>query len=702
MFLHNDVYVMGSRRIRILWTYEQIIIWIDIDDIKALPENSSRIEFEHLVANDELKDIDDPYITKVLSSPKVGSKSELIQKKAWNAIKDVVNLQPDIYKRKERGIIVNEAFKCHGITKQTYYRYLRRYWQFGNCQNALSANYDKCGSAGEQRKAGKAKRGRPRTRTPGIGVNVDDNIRKFFRVAIEKSYLKKGKYEFTYAFNQMLIAFGIDPLKKDPIAIAEAPTEMQFNYFFKQEYSPIEVTKRREGDVNYLKDFRPVLGTSTAEVAGPGSRYQIDATIGDVYLVSSIDQSKIIGRPVIYIVVDVFSRLVTGVYVGLESPSWVSAMEALANTVCEKQAFCKAFDIDITPEQWPAVGLPEVIMADKGEMLGRHIEVLSKAFHVSIENAAAYRADWKGIVERYFRTIQVKFKPYVEGYVPGIPIGKKRNGPDYRLDATLTLHEFTQMIIRCILYYNNDHCLTKYDPDADIPATLEHNPRTLWEWGIKYRTGKLRRAPEDLVSINLLPHTQATITEKGISLFKCFYTNAEALGLGWFERNYSGVKKITVAYDPYSANKIYIRPNNKYDEYWIATLTPRSREFADMTIWEVWQRNDIKATTAATSQLKKKAGELELDYHLKNIAETAKSSKPDVSHIPKSQQTKGIRQNRIEEKKHERMKKTQSKSDTVETQPISNVVPINSNNNQEKDYGIPDMIDDLFEDDDEE
>ncbi|OUS06486.1 transposase [Gammaproteobacteria bacterium 42_54_T18] len=701
MFLPNDVYQLGKKRLRVLWTFEHIVVWIDIDDKKALPENSTRQEFEHLVADEQLISITDPYITKILTPPGSGSKAEQIQIKAWTIIEPLVLSEPAVYRRRERGVMVSDVMANHSTTRQTIYRYLRQYWQFGNSRNALSTSYEKCGGKGKQRQSGDVKRGSPRTRNQGIGVNVDDEIRRIFRVAIETCYLKKEKYEFSYAYNQVLIAFGIDPFSPEIHKIAEAPTKRQFRYFYEKEYTKIDVTKCREGEIDYLKDFRPVLGSSTAEVDGPGSRYQIDATIGDIYLVSSVDRTKIIGRPVIYVVADVFSRLVVGLYVGLEGPSWVSGMEALSNTVCDKQQFCKSYDIEIESEQWPAIGLPEAVLADKGEMLGRHVEVLSKSFNVRIENTASYRADWKGIVERYFRTIQTKFKPYVEGYVSGKQIGKKRNGADYRLDATLTLYEFTQMIIRCILYYNNAHILSKYDPDQDVPGNLEHNPRTLWEWGIKYRSGKLRRPPEDLVRINLLPHAQASITEKGIHLFSCFYTNAEALQLGWFERNYTGVKKVTVAYDPNCANQIYIRPNDKYDQYWVAELAPRSREFRGFTIWEVWERKEIKAHTAASSKLKQTAGDLQLDYHLKNIAEAAKAEQPDTSGIPKSRRTVGIRQNRSDEKQRER-KLAGSKPQTTRDPPKSaEVLPFTSKSH-DTDYDVPDMLEDLFSEDDDE
>lgn len=56
--------------------------------------------------------------------------------------------------------------------------------------------------------------------------------------------------------------------------------------------------------VNYLKEFRPVINTSTEEAPGSGFLYQIDATIADVYLVSENNRERIIGRPTMYFVAD--------------------------------------------------------------------------------------------------------------------------------------------------------------------------------------------------------------------------------------------------------------------------------------------------------------------------------------------------------------------------------------------------------------
>ncbi|MFY0678391.1 MAG: DDE-type integrase/transposase/recombinase [Neptuniibacter sp.] len=698
MFMPNDVYQWDTKRIRILWSNPRAVFWIDIDDERALPNASTKSEFEHLLARADLKSIADPYLKISLTLPKKDSKAEQVQKKAWNAVKDAVEAEPYIYQRKHRGALIKQVMQESKTTKQTVYRWLRRYWQFGMCENSLSGRYDQCGGPGKPKVFKDKRNGRIRTRNLGEGVPITEQIKSLFRVAIGKSYLNEDQFDFDYAYNLVLIAFGVK-IPATPNDLINVPTERQFKYFFQKEYTSIEVTKKREGEINYLKDYSPSLGTSTAEVPGPGYLYQIDATIADVYLVSEQDRSEIIGRPTMYFVVDVFSRAIVGVYIGLENPSWVSAMEALGHAMADKVAYCAEYDIEITPDQWPMQGLPENIIGDKGEMLGRHVEVLSTAFHVEIQNTPAYRADWKGIVERYFRTIQTKMKPFVEGYVTKNPIGKKRHGNDYRLDGILTLKEFTQMIIKIVLHYNNENVVSTYDIDSGVPKTLPANPLTLWNWGIEYRTGLLRRPDSELVKVNLLPHTNATVTEHGLKVFGCYYSCKEALEWGWFEENYSGPRTATIAYDLYRTNVIYLRPSDSYAEFIPANLTSRSRAFVDITVWELWAIQDIRLDVAATSKLKKRSGSLNLVSDLQKIKEQSQQQQPTYTKAEKAKRAKGITENKRNERQYERKKKTEGRATPSEA-PTATVTPIHGSNTGQKSFKLPTRLKDLLKEGD--
>jgi hypothetical protein len=340
----------------------------------------------------------------------------------------------------------------------------------------------------------------------------------------------------------------------------QKPTFSQFRYWFEKEQNIEKTHISRGGPRKYALESRALLSSSTAEVYGPGSRYQIDATVADVYLVSRYNRNWIIGRPVVYLVVDVFSRMVVGINVGLEGPSWIGAMMALANAAADKVSFCREYGISITEDEWACHHMSDAILGDRGEMESRMVEVLIANLNVRIENAAPYRGDLKGIVERHFLTLNQKVKPFLPGYV--VPDANKRLGKDYRLDAKLDIYQFTEIIIHCALHHNNGQYLESYDRDAtlvaeDVPAI----PVELWKWGIKNRSGRLRSFPEDIVKLNLMPTGSARIAEDGIRFKKMRYSCEKAIRENWFEvaRIKKRTEKIEISYDPRNTNYLYIK-----------------------------------------------------------------------------------------------------------------------------------------------
>ena len=55
----------------------------------------------------------------------------------------------------------------------------------------------------------------------------------------------------------------------------------------------------------YQQNYRTIIGDATQDAdLGSGSVFQIDSTIFDIYLVSSANRDIIVGRPVLYVVID--------------------------------------------------------------------------------------------------------------------------------------------------------------------------------------------------------------------------------------------------------------------------------------------------------------------------------------------------------------------------------------------------------------
>lgn len=527
-----------------------------------------------------------------------------------------------------------------------------------------------------------------------MGKSVDEYVEKLFRIAIDRHYLQENKNSVAYAHRKFQ-----DMYKNyyPEVEESEIPTKWQLLHFFKREYSQIEKIQKRSQDIEYKKDIRPLSGTANIHVMGPGSRFEIDATIADIYLVSDSDRKSIVGRPIIYTVIDVFSRMIAGLYIGFENPSYVAAMQALAMAMTNKVEYCKQYNIEIDEDDWPIIGLPDAVLADRGELLGHQIESLESCFSVRIENTPPYRGDAKGVVERYFRTVQADFKPFAPGVVTE-NIVKKRGGRDYRLDAKLSIRDFKEIVLESVLFHNRFKILSKYDRSADMPVDLIMTPLSLWNWGLQNRTGRLRTASEDALRVSLFPRVKGTLSELGLCVFGIYFTSQEILKRGWLHRG-KGVSRpeaFEVAYDPAVADAVYLLPTKNSIEFWVCSLTERSREFRGCSFWDVWQIQSIQKATAAKAKLVADEKQRELENKIESKIKMAQAKSADTSDSSNAARVAAIRENRQQAKDQERQQATGLQQESGKEKKSADVIPLTP---QPDDYSYPAFIDELFGDD---
>ena len=586
MFQVNEVIRLDEELYRVLLVTTHHIVWIRLNDKKAFPDTVKPSQLETLLLKDELARADDPFSYVLNLQPELTSKEGIIRDKNYQHIKPLVE-DPNFYIKKVRAKHIAEILKTDEISRPYVYKLIRRYWQRGQIPNALLPDYKNSGAKGQKRIPKEKKLGRPRKILAGKGALIDEATEVLFRITIDKYILGK-KFSISRAHRKLK---GLYENIFPGTAESEKPTRRQLSYFYNRDYTHIEKIKATFSDVIYKKDVRPRVSTATVQAHGPGSRYEIDATVADLIVVSDHDRNQPIGRPIVYIVVDVFSRFVVGWYVGFENPSYVAAIQALHLGLSDKNHVFHELQIDTDSFSWPAPGLPESILADRGELLGHQIEGLESSFKVRIENTPPYPGDAKGIVERQFRTLQAEFKPFAPGEVVG-PIVKKRGGKNYWLDGKLTIAEFTEIIVSSIVMRNFVDPMTKYDRAKDMPADLPLIPVHLWNWGLQNRTGRLRKAETESVRIALLPREKATTSDLGVCLFGLYYSSPQIIELGWMHRasNVIRPKSVEVAYDPNCADVVYLFHKLGSREYWICRLTDFSREYRGCTFWEVWRK----------------------------------------------------------------------------------------------------------------
>lgn len=561
MIYNNQVYQYvdkeGKNRIRVISIDSAILYYVDLHGGTAMPKKATIEDMEIEIESNVLIPISDPFLKSYAEEDLTEKQLERrnlnweIVFKAWSQSKD------SILSKKNRKTAFLEIAEEHQITELKVKRLFTRFWQRGLNKNAMLPDYMHSGGKGKVRELSREKKvGRPRIYgEEEQGINITEDVKKQFRHVIKKYYRKSEKLTLNDTYQYLLKEFYSnkyhegESVKYKVWDKSKVPTYNQFYYWYKKTEEPQLDIQLRYSKKEYELKHRPILSHSALETDGPGTRFQVDATIADIYLVSSFDRNLIIGRPVIYGIMDVYSRLITGVYVGLEGPSWIGAMMTLDNMTMDKVEFCKQYGIDIDESEWPSHHLPETIIADRGEFEGYGVEQLINNLNVKIENTSPYRGDLKGIVERQFRTINEKIKRKAPGTIQ--KEFRERGDRDYRLDASLNLEEFTKIIIHLVLNHNQ-RTIEKYPLEkAMIKEHLTPSPLNLWKWGLSNRKGSLQTVQNrSILRLNLLPKGKARITRAGIKFKGLSYGSDKALNDQWYLKRKS--ERIDVVYDPRS------------------------------------------------------------------------------------------------------------------------------------------------------
>lgn len=658
----------GTHIERVLWIEPSAteVVTIDIADRRALPIWRKHADMQTALATQQAQVVEiDPYARFHRPEETLSEHERQRRDEAWLFIAPLIEKPgEEIFVPGKRGSLVAAVARRTGRAKRLIYGYLRRYWQGGQTKNALLPHFDQCGGKGKEHAVSERKRGRPsaigRASGQSTGVNVDAEMREHFRRGIKAFYESREKRPLTAAYQLTLEKYFHKGYElRDGVLVPllppadELPTFDQFRYWYEKERNPTQTLASREGQRRFETHHRAVLGDSTQMAFGPGSLYQVDATPGDIYLVSSLDPGRIIGKPVIYVVIDVFSRLITGIGVSLEGPSWLGAMLALENATVDKVAFCAEYGVSITEDEWPSHHLPEAILADRGELEGYNADSLVNALGIHLSNTAPYRADWKGIVEQNFRLSNDQLIHWLPGAVYRT---RERGESDYRLDACLNLHQFRQLMIHCVLHHNNEHRMGWYRMDEFmIGDHVEPYPLDLWNWGVQNRVGHLRTMAPDIVRLNLLPTQEASVTRNGILFQGLHYTCDLALREQWFVRaRERGGWRIPVAYDPRRLDMIYLR----LDEG--RRLEPCCLHESDKTFkGNDWQDTldylELGKQATELARTRQQQADAEFHAHIEQIVGPARGQAQDArGGQSKRSRLRGIQENRGRERDAER------------------------------------------------
>lgn len=597
-----------------------------------------------------------------------------VAKRKWNSSWELISytfnqLEDEslVFNSKYRDLAMKETMKVYKVGYSTLKNYLIKYWQGGMIKSALIPRYNFCGAPGKERNNNGKKRGRPRSITSGKGVNIDEKIKKHFEMGLNKHYYTNKKNTLKMTYELILMDYFSDkkitdkgkeiPVIKD---INTVPTYHQFLYWFKKMNDPRKELIQRFGSRNYYQNHRSIIGDSTQDAGlGPGTLWQIDATQFDVYLVSSVNRNIIVGRPTLILVIDVFSRMIVGMNITLESfNSYTGAMVALANAMLPKEDYCKQFGISLNKNEWDVHCIPQRIFADRGELNNSVIENAIAKLGITIQNAPPYRADYKGIIEQAFEQLNMKVKPFVDGVVPNKNNTVERGDVDYRLKSNLTINEFTKIILKCVLYHNNHHVLSDYVLDEMmLEDEVEKVPTKIWDYGRQHMKGRFRTLPESTIKMHLLPTATASVTARGVKYKKMLYASDYTLKNHWYQQaRLNGARKIKVWFDPRDMSHIYVL--DEEDEFHRLTILEHLTVYEGRNMEEIDKLIDYKKSMEKRSKEKELQAKLELYNDIEMVVENVRTKfiEEKDETLSKAQKLKGIRSNQKEERELLRQK----------------------------------------------
>jgi hypothetical protein len=231
--------------------------------------------------------------------------------------------------------------------------------------------------------------------------------------------------------------------------------------------------------------------------------------------------------------------------------------------------------------------------------------------------------------------------------------------------ACLDIHQIRKLMIYCVLKHNNSTYLDCYKPNNAMMADrVPLLPIEIWNWGIQNISGILREKPGDIIRINLLPRGEASITEKGIAFRSLHYDCDLARQEGWYiEARQNGRRKITISYDPRSANLIYYFRNDN-QQFESCTLLDMDSMFANHDWDEVKDQQVASRKVAESSRTSELQAEAEYQTAIGAITkEGLEQTRSSAKELSKTARLRNMRVNRHAERQRERREQSWTHSE---------------------------------------
>lgn len=285
----------------------------------------------------------------------------------------------------------------------------------------------------------------------------------------------------------------------------------------------------------------------------PGADYplavvQIDHTPGNVMLVDEHTRRSL-GRPYITLAIDVYSRMIVGLQVSLEPPSFRTVGACIAQAICRKDDYLAS--LGVTGE-WPVWGVPSSIHSDNAkEFIGKSLSRACENYSIDLQRRPKGLPEYGGHVERMMLNVAAELAK-----IPGKTFANttEKAGYDPEGEAVMTLREFEVFFV--------DYIVNRYhmSPHGAIGTT----PLAMWSRGIEGAGDEPGRGLPPLptnperIRMDFLPTFDRTIQRYGVLKDHIYYYDPVLDPyINDEDSNSRSARMHTFRYDPRDISRIF-------------------------------------------------------------------------------------------------------------------------------------------------
>lgn len=479
------------------------------------------------------------------------------------------------------GGLVREAMARAQVSRSFVYKQWSTLCRLGFSEISLRPRLDRCGASGVHRPCdpgGREKAGRKTAkqrveRDQGIKLAPDQpGMSAEWRaqiMAADRSIKTKVKPSMQKRYTLILESgfvkkYGSKNGKMTPIdpAMGTYPNFQQTKRILEIDVPRLQRLRDSTTSGHYKRSLRGLTARNWKGISGPGHTWAIDSTMADMYLRSSVNRAWIVGRPILYIIVDVWSTAVVGFYVCLTGPCWSTAKLSLFDAVATPELYGDVWGLEAIQSLYPRPTLCNELMCDRGEYLSKAASITALKLIPLMEYAPPYRPDLKGLVEvlhRIAKDAQFLFYPGAMDH--------RRKEFDLRksnpAECIWTVREYTHFLHVLFSEYN----LTadrSHRVDAHMAAAgVFPSPAGLWRWGHAMGIGTKRSVKEADLITTLLESDTARVGKSSVIYAGNDYQSKVIQAEDWtaYARNF-GSQNIPINYHPGSVSRIWTPNTN--------------------------------------------------------------------------------------------------------------------------------------------